>query len=65
MKSLEVNYFWYFQSYDDNMKDIFNKIPIAVPVKTSQCFKEKSQLILTEIRFKWYMENLNTKLMTF
>ena len=44
------------------MNEIFKKIPTTMPVKTSQSFKEKRQLLLTEILSKWYMNKQNTKL---
>ena len=44
------------------MNELLKKNPTTMPINTHKYFKEKRQLILTEIRGKQYMEKLNTNL---
>ena len=40
------------------MKEIFKQVPTEISMSTYECFKKKSQKLLTDIGGQWYPNNM-------
>ena len=45
------------RGYERNL----SKIPTEIPTPTIECFRRKSQILLTDIGGEWYLRNMRNK----
>ena len=59
LKLVESKYTWIYIGYQENMIELFQKISKTEPRPTLRSFRNKNQLILTDIGGKLYVNKMH------
>ena len=63
LQYFEVNYDNIIESYKQNMRELFKKLPTLLPQINLDDYKTKYQTTIKAVGEKWYIENMNAKIL--